>query len=152
MLSRSFVLWSTRRRNGACRRWTLSLSLSLRVTSFVLEASAMLPLSKVAAVSLHLELWISKDRSHHFLTDTVKREGNGKTWRVNSALLGIKLLRLRSISNGGSPDFFPPSLFVTAFLYFYDDFPVNRNFFSFSFFFFLFTILKPFVSRCICFA
>lgn len=113
-----------------------SLSLFLRVTSFVLEASAMLPLSKVAAVSLHLELWISKDRSHHFLTDTVKREGNGKTWRVNSALLGIKLLRLRSISNGGSPDFFPPSLFVTAFLYFYDDFPVNRNFFSFSFFFF----------------
>lgn len=105
MLSRSFVLWSTRRRNGACRRWTLSLSLSPHYVLRPRGLSAMLPLSKVAAVSLHLELWISKDRSHYFLTDTVKREGNGKTWRVNSVLLGIKLLRLRSISNGGSPDF-----------------------------------------------
>ena len=32
MLSRSFVLRSTRRRNGACRRWTLSLSLSLSLS------------------------------------------------------------------------------------------------------------------------
>lgn len=84
---------------------SLSLSLSPRYVLRPRGLSAMLPLSKVAAVSLHLELWISKDRSHYFLTDTVKREGNGKTWRVNSVLLGIKLLRLRSISNGGSPDF-----------------------------------------------
>ena len=48
----------------------------------------------------------------------VKGEGNGKTWRANPALLGIELSRLRSISNGGSPDFLPPPPppFVTAFL------------------------------------
>lgn len=67
-----------------------SFSLSLRVTSFVLEASAMLPLSKVAAVSLHLELWISKDRSHHFLTDTGERRGKWKNLASESRVVGYR--------------------------------------------------------------
>lgn len=158
MLSRSFVLRSTRRRNGACRRWTLSLSLS------ALRPSSSRPprCSRLARLPLFPSIsnyGFPRIARTIFSPIPVKGEGNGKTWRANSALLGIELSRLRSISNGGSPDFFPPSILLLPSLrHFYDDFPVNRNLPRLELFLLLLLLLlfpstlKPFVTRCICFA
>lgn len=84
-------------------------SFSLRVTSFVLEASAMLPLSKVAAVSLHLELWISKDRSHHFLTDTGERRGKWKNLASESRVVGYRTFEAAINLEWRLARFLPPS-------------------------------------------
>lgn len=86
-----------------------SFSLSLRVTSFVLEASAMLPLSKVAAVSLHLELWISKDRSHHFLTDTGERRGKWKNLASEFRVVGYRTFEAAINLKWRLARFLPPS-------------------------------------------
>ena len=86
-----------------------SFSLSLRVTSFVLEASAMLPLSKVAAISLHLELWISKDRSHHFLTDTGERRGKWKNLASEFRVVGYRTFEAAINLEWRLARFLPPS-------------------------------------------
>lgn len=123
-----------------------SFSLSLRVTSFVLEASAMLPLSKVAAVSLHLELWISKDRSHHFLTDTGERRGKWKNlasefrvvgYRTFEAAINLEWRLARFLTPSSSSlrygIFMTISRLIETFL--------DSNFFSFFFSFFFFHLL-----------
>lgn len=69
----------------------------------------MLPLSKVAAISLHLELWISKDRSHHFLTDTGERRGKWKNLASEFRVVGYRTFEAAINLEWRLARFLPPS-------------------------------------------
>lgn len=117
---------------------SFSLSLSLRVTSFVLEASAMLPLSKVAAVSLPISNYGFPRiaRQPRILWPIRKTEGNGKTWRANSLRFGLKVESRQT--------FLPSSSlrYLRHFCIFYHHFNRNLDSNFFFFFFFLYQLLN----------
>lgn len=156
MLSRSFVLWSTRRRrNGACRRWTLSPSLSL---SALRPSSSRPPrCSRLARLPLFPSIsnygFPRIARQPSILWPIRKTEGNGKTWRANSLRFGLKVEVSINLWMEPRQTFLPSSSlrYLPHFCIFTTIFLVNldSNFFFFFFYQLLDGSLNPMHSFCI---